>query len=152
MPGHHSMNVENRSKLLQNSVQTRIPFIFGKRLDISGFVFNHPKTLTDSGKLQIQQGVQCVANGSFVTNTRPSVEYLVVSCNQERNRLIGHSVETEDFSILVQGPVELARLEKPGCLLRGIVVGPLPRDRNESDVISVLLGDLINDGQLPSTC
>ena len=60
--------------------------------------------------------------------------------------MVGHPVEAEDRSFVVQRPVDLAGLQQLGCLLGSVAVGTFPGDCDKGDVVSVFPGDLIYDG------
>jgi hypothetical protein len=60
--------------------------------------------------------------------------------------LVGHPVEAEDLSVIVQRPFDLAGRQQLGCLLGGVAVGTFPGDCDKGDVVSVFPGDLIYDG------
>ncbi len=101
--------------------------------------------------MQSEEGVERFPDRRFITHTRPGVEHLVVGRDQERHRLIRNTVQPENLRLVVQSPVDLARLQEIRSLGGRVLVRPFPGDRYEGDVVAVVPGYLIDDGQLPST-
>ncbi|CAN5286625.1 hypothetical protein BH18ACT5_BH18ACT5_08480 [soil metagenome] len=98
-----------------------------------------------------EQRVELRPEVCFGHDSGPACEDLFVSRDQDRVRLVGNPIEGKDLFLGVEAPSNRSRRHQLRRALRRVCESSLPGNGHAGDPIAVLLSQLIDDGQLPST-
>ena len=82
----------------------------------------------------------------LIAEPRPGIDHSLVGGDQNRHRLVGNSVESEDLLLVIEAPLDVARSEELIGSSLGCGEVCLPCRGDEIDPIRVLDRQVVNDG------